>query len=401
MAVTERPYNYCFSKNEIRYVFTVSGDPLRSGLYLQVRLKYKRVGDADYIIFYTWEALKPNAAGIVYLPMQAYIDALVTYVLPGITGIVTDATQQCVQFYIESREVDDVTPDPAWDTTESENSRIALKGGIERHKTSGNNVFINYIQSSAKPFLTWQPSKRFVFYDEPVYLTFLNTTGEDFQLYIELFTTAGAYVWTVINFAAETKLLYHVNVSPSVLNLAALTAADIYLYQITVRKISDGAVIANAYTFYLEKRPTYESYDLVWNNSIGGVDAVKVVGDTPVSYDRTITETEGGMAVNDWNADERAADKSFSSILLRRNYKGNIGSLKTRTREQQESFVDLTASKRVFMRIDNRWVPVNITNKNIDLGTRKITTAGFLLEWQLSDDNDLYTPSNKMFGLGT
>ena len=156
--LSERPHQYCFSKNEIRYVFDIA-DPDRAGLFLQVKL-FVATMDGAFEILHTFEGLKPTAAGKVVLPIHAYIDSKLRYVLPDITATKTDAGNQLCRFYIHYREVEDATPDPAWTETESANERIAMKGGIEKHKAARNNFFINYF-TGAKPFMTWQPANRF------------------------------------------------------------------------------------------------------------------------------------------------------------------------------------------------------------------------------------------------
>lgn len=397
MTLVERPYHNCYSKNEIRYVFTTPDETV-AGLFLQVKILYAPVNSLVFTELYTFEELKYNADKTVYLPIQAYIDSVVKHVLPIYNAAMTDAEEQCIKFFIHYREVTDATPDPLWDESENANVCIAIKGGIENMKTSRNNIFINYFDV-AKPFLTWQPSHRFIFYDELVYVSFINPAKAAFKVFGNIVATDGTVIpfWTY--HAGANKYLYHLNISPSLLNLKGYTSKDIYYYEIWITDALDN-VLVNAYRLYIEYRSSYEYYDLFYHNSIGGVDTVRITGDVDPSIDRTTTEAEGGIAVNDWNAKTKAHQKSFSNIFLQRNFKGNIGLLKTRTKEQQESFLDLLASKSVYMLIDGRWIPVNNIQRSVSLGNRKVTTAGFPVEWQLSETNEVFTPWNKKFGDG-
>src|SRR5690242_14157971 len=106
MSLIERPYNYVYSKNEIRYVFSLS-DLDRAGLLLQVRIKYAKMDDATFAELYTFEGLKPNEDGSVYIYIQAYINSVLKYVMPGISASATDASDQACRFYIEYREITD------------------------------------------------------------------------------------------------------------------------------------------------------------------------------------------------------------------------------------------------------------------------------------------------------
>lgn len=131
MALIERPYNYVYSKNDIRYVFNII-DLARPGLLLQVRIMYAKMDDVVFSELYTFEGLNPNEDGSVYVYLHAYINAVLSHVMPGINSAATNASDQACQFYIEYREITDLDPDTDWNDTESARIRIALKGGIEK-----------------------------------------------------------------------------------------------------------------------------------------------------------------------------------------------------------------------------------------------------------------------------
>jgi hypothetical protein len=73
--------------------------------------------------------------------------------------------------------VEDANLDPEYENIEGNNERIVLKGGIERHKMSRNNFFINY-RDVQLPFFTWQPQRRFIYTDEKFFLSFLNIDAD-------------------------------------------------------------------------------------------------------------------------------------------------------------------------------------------------------------------------------
>lgn len=398
MALTERPYQYCYSKNEIRYVFNLAS-PERAGLFLQVKLFWANIDETGFVALYNFEALKPNAEGMVYLPVQAYLDSLLNYVMPVIDEPIINAKAQTIQFYIHYREVEDTNPDPVWTETEEEHICIAIKGGIERHKASRNNIFINYINTE-KPFLTWQPSGRFIFYGEHVFLSFLNFSRAGFTLKGLIKATDATEVLFTISFNEEEGLLYHIPVSPTALDLAGKTAKQIWYYEISITDLEDN-IIAQPYRLYIEYRSLYEYHDLVYIGSLGGADALRVSGETNITYDKTVVEGEGGLAVNDWNAVVKSHEQTHESILLKRSYKAVVSTLKTRTREQAESFLDLIVSKKIYMLFNNTWIPVLNVQQSAELGNRKNITSGFPLEWKLSESNQVFTPAGKNFGQGS
>ncbi len=400
MALTERPYKFCYSLNEIRYVFDVA-DLERAGLFLQVKIKYAAIGEVVFTELPVFE-LKPTDSGKVYLPIQAYIDSLLTYKLPSFTDIATNANNQCVQFYIEYREIEDADPDTDWVTDEVDHICIGIKGGIERHKASRNNIFINYIELS-KPFLTWQPQGRFVIHGEPVYLSFLNVDDSGAILAgskIKLTETLqdGTIAETILTDTIE-GLLVHLKVDSITLGIDTISSNRCWYYEIEILDSTDTTIVA-AHKFYIEYRPVYDYYDLVYHNSLGGIDALRVKGETDTSYSRAGTESEGGADVTQWNNETQPSEKMFSNILLARNYKGNIGNMNTRTKAQQQSFVELLITRSLYMRFESRWIPVINLKESMPLGRKKDTLQGLEIEWALSESNEVFTPQDKFFGLG-
>jgi hypothetical protein len=102
MAVIERPHRFCFSKNEIRYVFLLADVDARPGLYLQARIMYAGIQDAEFTELYAFDGLKPDADGYVYLYIQAYLDSVLQFVLPHLDAALTDAERSVHVFMLNS-----------------------------------------------------------------------------------------------------------------------------------------------------------------------------------------------------------------------------------------------------------------------------------------------------------
>lgn len=401
MAITERPYKYCFSKNEIRYVFNVPDVADRPGLFLEVKLKYAAIGEISFTDLYTWQ-LKPQDDGTTYIYLQGYLDSLVNYVLPNSGAMFTDANDQLRQFYIEWREVEDANPNPDWDAGEATNIRTVIKGGIERHKQSRNNYFVNHLDT-LKPFLTWQPANRFIYSTDPFFVSFLNKNGAvektgskvkiDFT-YID--GTTSTHTSTV---TTDALMVHCYPLFDTPIDVDA--SPKIWYLDVSIVEGDGTTVIINPYRVYVEYRPAYTYYNFVCHNSLGGIDWLRIAGDTEISYTRTTAEGEGGLDVNDWTSIIKPHEKMYSNILLQRNYKGDIGFL--HTKQRQEAFLEFLVSKSIYMGFDGRWVPVlNLkSSQTLRVPTPNAQPASFPVEWQLSESNEVFTPKTAEFGVGT
>ncbi len=400
MALTERPYKTSFSKNDIRYVFQLA-DLTRTGLYLQVRVNYKALADDTFTENFTFD-LKPNSDGYVYVYLQNYLDSLLQYAFPRLNGtIVTTADEQAQNFYLDWREITDDNPDPDWVTAESDNVRTVIKGGIEKNKFSRNNIFVNYLETQ-KPFLTWNPSGHFAFENEIVFLSFINPMVSNNNLLVNFSVTD--INGNVVSNSAQTSangFLYHLNVSPTVLfQYVTITAKAVY-YQVNVTDKNSGTILVNNYRIYIEQRPLYKKYyDLVYFNSLGGLSAVRVLGETAVTVNRDYDETDGGIKLN-WQDTVNTFETSHTNTRLQRDFKGDIGYLRNRSKKQQEAFIELLADGPKYQLIDNRWIPVTNLQKSADLGKNTDTLQSFPVEWSLSETNEVFTPEDALFGAGS
>lgn len=401
MALTERPYRYSFSLNEIRYVFQLA-DPSRAGLYLQVRINYAPIGSGTFTELYSFK-LKPTADGLVYAYIQAYLDSVVDYVLPVMDAVLTDANAQCVQYYIDFREIEDADPDPDYTTTESDHIRLAIKGGIEQHKHSRNNFFINYLDTD-KPFLTWQPAGRFFYAGESVLFSFLNKNAEteynNTKIKVLTKYADGTSTTEVLTVTCD-KLLMHV-LPFNELTVPDTTAENkVYYYEFSIVSNDESTTIINAYRLYVQYRPAYTYYDLLYINSLGGMSNIRIVKDVDINYDRTVTEAEQGPDLNAWQNKNKKHQRAHASILLNRKHSGNIGVENMNTQQQREAMMDLLASEKVFMVVEDLLVPVLSIQESILIGNRKSLENGLPIQWVLSESNEVYTPSTQSFGQGT
>jgi hypothetical protein len=398
--VIERPATLCFTKNEVRYVFE-SDDITPAGFYLQVELYVKEMKPGSVFVPVKTFNLKPNTDGKTYLYISDRLDTKTVYVLPEIDSVANNASLQAVQFYVLFREITGLVPDPDFIETESEKVRTALKGGIEKHKFSRNNYF-NY-QAASKVFFTWQPQNRFIFSNEYAFLS-LYITGADRKLKITVKKMDGTTVNDVRALDLSGGIFWHLNISPSLLNIAEIAdGAAIMYYEISILDAAD-AVLYNPYRLYIEYRPQYTVYDLGFHNSLGGFDTVRVKGDTTWSIERDITEAEGTLSLDAYNANKKLGESIHSYISKRDSYKGDIGFIRTADgsmKKPQEAMAELFVSTSVWQFLNECWIQTLITNKNLDLRKSSDKKFAFPVEWILPFNDSVFTPKDFNPGLGT
>jgi hypothetical protein len=399
MALTERPHIISFSKNEIRYVFQLT-DLDRPGLFLQVKLLYAAIGSTPSILLQTFD-MKQDSNGYVYLYISNFLDCLLDYVVPDFSAKYTTANDQACNYFIHYREITDADQDPDWIETEATdiNPRQVIKGGIEKHKNSRNNFFINYLPVQ-KPFLTWQPSDRFIFPDENIFLSFLNTTNStaSYKILVSAYNTDGATTAYTIAIPTLSAFIVHMKADPATLAIAAHLTGQLYYYEVSILNNSNERIV-NPYRFYIEYRPSYYYYDLLYRNSLSGFDFARVRGDINETFQRESEEIDGGFNLNDWTDKTKMHESKHAGLTVRRSYKGDVGY--QRSKKEQSALVELLVSTEIYHLINNRWVPVLTLNKDQDLGFFSDKKRSFPIEWCLSESNEVYTPIELGFGEGS
>jgi hypothetical protein len=394
-SVTERPAPYCHSKNEIRYKF-LSTDltPLRQ--FIEVELMAKIVGAAEFTKIKTFN-LKPNPDGITYVYLDGYIDSLLKWVLPVVNTNFTAANNQVAQFYIRYREVSATTPSPTWISSEDANIRTALKGGIEKQKWSRNNFFL--WQQNVKSFFTWEPKDRYVFQNQLAFISCFIKTAGTYKLRISIKKIGITDpVVSDIDCVFSANIFYHLNIGFTQLSIAAAAGGDpVHYYEISIINPTSAVEYA-AVRMYVEQRPLYEYYDMIFHNSLGGVSTQRVRGELSIGFEKEVQQLDGSLSNQLWS-DTIKAGESFHSSIKKDTYKGDLGFFATKA--HQDSCQDLLLSSSIYQWMDSRMVPVINLQKNVAF--RKTTDKVFSLpiEWQLAFSNAVYTPAKVQLGIGT
>jgi len=396
MQIIERPYNISFSLNHIRYVFQLdpeaTGVPAGSFGQLQVKILFASSSAEPWQELATY-LLQPAPDSKIFLYIQDLLNSRLNYVLPSFSEGVysTHAAEQYGIYTIHYRLIQDGTTPRDYITAEQGYTQFVIKGGIEKQLHSRNNFFKYWEANNF--FLTWQPSNRFIDPNQAAYLTFLNPNynapdlDQNFILCYRVADINGNFE-QIQGPITQQGLIIHLYLKLKY-SLATSLSLD-QLYSLEIGVIKEGEPLNYQYKFYFEFRPLYNFYELVYFNSLGGVDSIRVRGDITETIERTTTEAFGGINVNEPFARVREHENFYSGILLQKHYKGDLGYL--RSKELQYSFTDLLTSPGIYMRSSMRWVPVLNMQKSQDLGTRRDSLNKFPIEWELSEQNEVYTP---------
>lgn len=402
ITLTERPFRLGFSKNESRYIFTVT-NPASAGCAVQVRLFYHTITSASAPpVLITDIKLTPTPDGNVAFYAQTYFESILKLQMPaaGSTTALAATNQHCY-FWIEYRQVTDLAPNNAWIITERDRKRIMMLGGIEVQKYERNNFFENYLIPD-KWWLTWLPTNRFVGLDQEHYLSWFKTItdAEDFVMKVKVVYTDATEDNTVeLALPAGNNFVYHLPTGVAQLGLAALNPdKTIHYYEVHIENVADG-VQANPYRFYIDYDYYYKKFDWVYLNSLGGLDAVRVKGRYTRDIEREVSSASTLNLINQINDPVKNSDTIDTGILLTKKWKGDVGFMNSP--DEQDGVADLLPSTEVFEKIDGRWLRIKLLTKTQPMGGSEDKKWSFPVEFMYGWVNDIYTPDKKNFGAGS
>lgn len=403
----ERPYKFCFSKNEARYEFNLT-NPTSAGNSVEIRLYCHTIkSEAAPAELVAELKLYPAPDGIVRFYANTYFESILQMDIPDPeTTVPVPAYNQQRYFWIEYRQVTDLAPNNAWIISERTRKRIMLLGGIEVQKYERDNYFTNYLIAN-KWWLTWLPSNitdgyRFVFPTQEHYITWLRTgeAGAATKLFVKVTYTDLTTIEKSFDIP-DTNKSFVFHLPAGIVQLAIeplLIDKSIYYYEVWVADDALGK-LANEYRFYVDRDYYYKKFEWIYANSLGGLDAVAVKGISQQEIEReasTVSALNLGDKLND---QIKKSDSIDTGILLTKKWKADVGY--TNTAGDQDGLADILASTEIFEKVDSRWLRIRLSNKTALMGASDATKWNMPLEWMYAWINNAYTPDNKVFGAGS
>lgn len=403
----ERPYKFCFSKNEAKYEFAVT-NPNAAGNAVEIRLYCHTIKtEAAPPELIAELKLYPTPDGTVRFYANTYFESILQMdvPVPGATDPLPAYNQQRY-FWIEYRQVTDLAPNNAWVITERTRKRVMLLGGIEVQKFERDNYFTNYLIAN-KWWLTWLPSNmidgfRFVFPAQEHYITWLRTgeAGAATKLWAKVTYTDGTDLTKSFPIAdTEKSFVFHLPAGVQQLALEPLLIdKSVHYYELWVADDVLG-ILADNYRFYVDRDYYYKTFEWIYGNSVGGLDAVAVKGVSQMEIEREASTVSTLNLAEKLNEFIKKGDSIDTGIILTKKWKSDAGF--TNTAGDQEGLADILAATDIFEKIDSRWIRVRLTNKNVLMGASDATKWNMPLEWVYAWVNNTYTPDSKLFGAGS
>lgn len=400
--IKRRPYNINFAGNPVVYTLYDVDAVDNNDITFEVRIMFSRYQEGAAPAEIAIIPLTPYQ-GTAKVDIAELLNCQLEYYVPDVyANTAQHSGLQTGSFYIHYRSVTIDATNPAWVTSEENSPLNVVKGGISTYAWRNNNFFTTYYPT-AKPFLTWQQRGRQAGLNEPLYLAWLNTQydGSATLLLVNLTVTFTDNTIATRKYdIAELKQwhIYYLLAGAFQMQLQVLGVDKTIWYWDVYITDNDGTVITEKYRYQLDGRNDYNDKCLLYRNSLGGLDTLRMRGviETTINLDGSDIEQ---AAAADWafTGTLPAFDASAPYREMPA-FKGDAGYL---SKDEQERLRDAFLRREVYMYQAGRLLPAKLTTKQYRLRSTADKLFSLPIEWQLADGGSYYyTPENVDMGTG-
>ncbi|THU34255.1 hypothetical protein FAM09_24870 [Niastella caeni] len=401
IGIQRRPYTINLAGNSILYQLYDSEAVADNSYTFEVKVLFARYEEAAAPVEIAIIPLAPYK-GVAFIDLADLLNSQLNFYTPDPATAGAQSTGlHSGKFFIHYRRVSTTNTNTPWNTSEEQSVCNIVKGGVHPYMWKGNNFFINYFPTN-KPFLTWQQRGRLASLTEPLWLTWLNTDvagNVALTVKIQLTYTDATQTTTQYNIAQPLKqfFVYFLPAGVLQLGLQALQAnKTIWYWDVWVTNVND-ELLTEKYRFQHDQRNDYNQKFLLYRNSLGGLDTVRIRGviETNIALDGQDIEMTA------------AADWPFTNTLPRFDastphrelpaYKGDAGYI---TREEQERLRDAFLNREVYMAQGSRLLPVKLLTKQYRLRATTDKLFSLPIEWMLADAGSYYYTPGVSLGDG-
>lgn len=157
------------------------------------------------------------------------------------------------------------------------------------------------------------------------------------------------------------------------------------------------SIVCYPQRFYIEFRNFYETKDLLFINSLGGVETIRLRGeiDAAAEYTRVSADKIAAPEYFTNGIVNAQTENTFSSEL--ETFTGDTGFM---PKDNLDRLRDLFNNKMVFEIKNGRLVPINVSIKSAQWYTNNQSLFSISLQWQYAFVNEFYSPAGLISATG-
>ena len=388
----KQPYSVSFSQNPLPFVIALtpySDSERNQDIRLQVRIMIEQTFGSNIYSEVESQDYYPSNDGLFNFDISGVVDPYLDFYTPKPSlQKVVEAVGQRKRYKIAWLLMrDNTVVQPLQEST----AAYVLKGGMAYEQWHPSEFFSNAIITQ-KNGLKFDPTAQKTFLDDLRYFFWTHpNTQADVAALITVYDEENNQVTNksmLLN--CNQWGVYCVPIGLNQLGIAipAGVTAVKYLFNIS----QGGTQIINPIMFYIDHRNFYNTYQILYRNSVGDLETIRLRGqvDWEADYDR---QAANRTVPPSYYSNLNLLPANIQSSSETEKFKGDTGFM---SKAAVEKLRDLFLSEELYEYKNGKLVPVLINTKNAKFFTNRDNLISVQLEWQNAFANDHYTPKTLM-----
>lgn len=329
--------------------------------------------------------LYPSAEGRMQFDVASLVECFVSQFIPSPTlKAPTICNSHIIRYRVKASLLDGVSILASIDPS----THYCMLGGLPVEEFYPDKFLTEFI-GAQKQFLRYTTAKDPAYLDQVKYISFLATHVGDYTPVLRIKLSDGSLVnspFTPINVITDYAVVC-IPIGFGVLNLQALVPVNLSVVWYEVLVNDSNGLYCEADRFYIDHRPFYEYKDLLYPNSLGGVETIRIRG--IIDHEVEVTQSKSEVV---------QLSKVFGNIVThqynnfyaseREVFKGETGYI---TKEQLIRLRDLLLQTLAYHVDEGRLLAVEVNAKTVKLFSARDSMFTMALEWRYGYDNNYWS----------
>lgn len=403
VTLIKKPYPLSYSGNAMPFVFAIApygANEKTQTILLQVRVLIEDSYGTNVFNEIYSQTFYPDDSGMISMDVHTLIHPYLEYGIPKMNlpyGKVKEAEAQRKRYKINW--LLQLNGDVITDLTESP-VLSAIKGGMSYAEWnpatafSNNNTAMHFAASGEmvgtdqEVFFWWRMSAagsgflRFSYQSTPVVPT-------DVFPFTNMNPTLVSIV-VPVNEVMDENSVWYTRVSLYSLIAATPGLNDQLVMNFTIDFLNASEVVTASKRYTVDQRPFYQTFHLLYRNSLGGMDSMRLRGQVDFEADYQRTEATRAMAPSYYSNGNLMPETVQQDNEETERFKGDTGFM---SREALINLRDFFLSAERYEAINKRVIPIALTGNTVKFFSNKDTLYTTQVEWRRAFTNLYYTPA--------
>lgn len=397
VTLIKTPYTVSFSGNPLPFVFILTpygATEKAQDIRLQVMVYVEKGFGTNVFVQAYNQNYYPDGYGQFSLDLHTVIDPYLTWYTPkpGLKKIVEAAGQRArykISYLLQQQGA-------AVGTSTDSDIFYAIKGGLAYEQWHPSEFFTEKVLTDLSP-LSFAAAGEKVFLDQPLFLWYTypydaGTYSQSviFTFYLDNGTTVTYTLTSSLYFSMWG--VYCVPVGFAQIDTGSIIPAGRTIVSYNVN-VASGIISYAVANYVIDQRRWYNTFDILYRNSLGGIDSVRLRGQVDFEADyqlQNATRTTPPAYYSNQNLLPQAIQENNYETVK---YTGDTGFIPL---ELVNKLRDVFISPQVMEVYNGKYVPVVTLNKTVKFYANRDSLLSVQLQWQRAFANAFFTPATFM-----